>query len=147
VGPGLGPRLSVGLVLAAVAAMGFWHSGVIDRQFRPTAPDVRILRAGEAIQRAIGEPGLMVVVDDYGVNSPMLLYFAHAKGWSFDSDTVTAHVVRTLEAQGARYFASTRWSHLGRKQPDLVNYLQTRHAPVLVDAPKDTVLFDLRLPR
>ena len=88
-----------------------------------------------------------MVVDDYGVNSPMLLYFAHAKGWSFDADTVTAHVVRTLEGQGARYFASTKWSTLRRRQPDLAAYLQTRHALVLSGASADTVLFDLRRPR
>jgi 4-amino-4-deoxy-L-arabinose transferase-like glycosyltransferase len=147
VGPGLAPRVGVALVVAAVAAVGFWHSAVIARHFRPAAPDVRILRAGEAIARALSEPGLLVVVDDYGVNSPMLLYFAHAKGWSFDADTVTAPVVRTLEAQGARYFASTKWSTVRRSQPDLVAYLQTRHAPVLEGAPADTVLFDLRRPR
>jgi hypothetical protein len=90
---------------------------------------------------------LIVVVDDYGVNSPMLLYFAHAKGWSFDADTVTAHVVRALEGQGARYFATTRWSALRRRQPELAAYLQTRHAPVLSGVPADTVLFDLRRPR
>ena len=84
-----------------------------------------------------------MVVDDYGVNSPMLLYFAHAKGWSFDADTVTAHVVRTLEAQGARYFASTKWAALRRRQPELAAYLQTRRALVMAGAPADTVLFDL----
>ena len=139
--------LKVLLVVAAIAAMGFWHSAVIARHFRPAAPDVRILRAGEAIARALSEPGLLVVVDDYGVNSPMLLYFAHAKGWSFDANTVTAPVVRTLEGQGARYFASTKWSAVRRSQPELVAYLQTRHAPVLEGAPADTVLFDLRRPR
>ncbi len=51
VGPGVGPRVGIGLVVAAVAAMSFWHSGVIARHFRPAAPDIRILRAGEAIQR------------------------------------------------------------------------------------------------
>ena len=147
VGPGLAPRVGVALVVAAIAAMGFWHSAVIARHFRPAAPDVRILRAGEAIARALNEPGLLVVVDDYGVNSPMLLYFAHAKGWSFDADTVTAPVVRTLEAQGARYFASTKWAAVRRSQPELVAYLQTRHELVLEGAPADTVLFDLRRPR
>jgi hypothetical protein len=135
------------VVVAAVAALSFWHSGVIARHFRPAAPDVRILRAGEAIQRGVGEPGLIVAVDDYGVNSPMLLYFAHAKGWSFDADTVTASVVRTLESQGARYFASTKWSAVRRRQPDLAAYLQTRHELMLVDAPADPGLFDLRRPR
>ena len=49
-GPGLAPRVGMALVVAAVAAMSFWHSGVIARHFRPAAPDVRILRAGEAIR-------------------------------------------------------------------------------------------------
>jgi len=146
-GGGLALRAGVALVVAGVAAMGFWHSGVIARHFRPAAPDLRILQAGEAIARELGEPGLVVVVDDYGVNSPMLLYFAKAKGWSFDAGTVDAHVLRTLEGQGARYFATTRWSQLSRKQPDLVGYLQTRREPVLVGAPADTKLFDLRMPR
>lgn len=146
VGPGPVPRVGVALVVGVVAAMGFWHSAVIARHFRPAAQDLRILRAGEAIARAASEPGLVVVVDDYGVNSPMLLYFAHAKGWSLDADTVTASVVRTLEGQGARYFASTRWSTVRRRQPDLVAYLQTRHLAELVGAPADTVLFDLRRP-
>ena len=145
--PGAAARVAVAAVIGAVAAMGFWHSAVIARHFRPAAPDVRMLRAGEAIARAVGEPGLIVVVDDYGVNSPMLLYFAHAKGWSFDADTVTAHVVRTLEGQGARYFASTKWAALRRRQPELAAYLQTRRALAMAGAPADTVLFDLRLPR
>ena len=79
----------VALVVTVIVAQGFWHSGVIARHFRPEAPDVKMLRAGDALRRAAGDKAVMVVVDDYGVNSPMLLYFAHAKGWSFDAATVS----------------------------------------------------------
>ena len=145
--PGIVRPLLLGAAIAATAALGFWHSGVIQRHFRPEAPDVRILRAGAAIERAVGPGAVMVVVDDYGVNSPMLLYFAHAKGWSFDADTVSASVVRNLEAQGARYFAATRWSQVRRAQPDLLQYMQTRRQLSLSGAPSDTVVFELSAAR
>ena len=136
-------RIALGLSVGTIAALGFWHSGVIQRHFRPEAPDVRVLRAGDAIRHAAGDGALMVVVDDYGVNSPMLLYFARAKGWSFDSRTVSASTVQGLERRGARYFAATRWSHVRRAQPELHAYLQTRRQVPLREAPADTVLFEL----
>jgi hypothetical protein len=145
--PGWRRLTALGLAIGAIAALGFWHSGVIQRHFRPEAPDVRVLRAGNAIQHATGAGALMVVVDDYGVNSPMLLYFARAKGWSFDSRTVSAPTVRALEGRGARYFAATRWSHVRRAQPELHAYLQTRREVSLDDAPPDTVLFELTAAR
>lgn len=144
---GMGGQVAVWIAVAAIGALGFWHSGVIARHFRPEAPDVRILRAGEAIARAVGPRQVMVVVDDYGVNSPMLLYFAHAKGWSLDAATISAPVVRNLQAHGARYFAATRWSQLRRAQPDLLLYMQTRRQLMLDGAPADTVLFDLAAAR
>jgi hypothetical protein len=134
---------ALGVAVSAIAALGFWHSGVIQRHFRPEAPDVRVLRAGDAIRGAAGDGAIMVVVDDYGVNSPMLLYFARATGWSFDSHTISASAVRTLEARGARYFASTRWSNVRRAQPELLAYLETRREVPMSDAPPNTVLFEL----
>ena len=139
--------VGVGLAVSAIAALGFWHSGVIARHFRPEAPDVKMLRAGDALRHAAGDKAVMVVVDDYGVNSPMLLYFAHAKGWSFDAATVSAPIVRTLEGQGARYFATTRWTQVKKAEPELEEYLQTRRQLRLDNAPADTVLFELVPPR
>jgi 4-amino-4-deoxy-L-arabinose transferase-like glycosyltransferase len=142
IGQGIVPRVAMATVVGMYALIAFWQSGVIDRHFRPEAPDLRILLAGEAIGRAAHD-GLMVVVDDYGVNSPMLLYFAHARGWSLDPDTVTPSVIQTLQARGARYFATTRWSEVQRRQPDLALFLETRRAPPLSGAPSDIALFDL----
>ncbi len=137
----------VALVVTVIAAQGFWQSGVIARHFRPEAPDVKMLRAGDALRRAAGDKAVMVVVDDYGVNSPMLLYFAHAKGWSFDAATVSAPIVRGLEGQGARFFATTRWTQVRKAEPELEQYQQTRRQVPLDNAPADTVLFELVPPR
>jgi len=146
-GAGWRTMAGIGLAVAAIAALGFWHSAVIARHFRPEAPDVKMLRAGDALRHAAGDKSVMVVVDDYGVNSPMLLYFAHAKGWSFDAATVSAPIVRGLEGQGARFFATTRWTQVRKAEPELEQYLQTRRQVPLDNAPADTVLFELVPPR
>jgi hypothetical protein len=144
IGPGVRWQLAVALVVAAVAFLGFVHSRVIDRHFRPENPDVRMLRAGEAIAEAADDGALIVVVDDYGVNSPMLLYFAHARGWSLDTETARADNVRGLTRKGARYFATTRWAEVSRRQPDLALYLESKQRVPLNQAPANTALFDLR---
>lgn len=146
-GPGRGWRLAMAGVLAGVALMGIWFSGVIERHFRPASLDTRMLEAGSAIDRAVEDGALLVVVDDYGVNSPMLLYLAHARGWSLSLETVSAHIVRGLQARGARYFATTRWSRVERAQPDLAQFLDSRRRVPLDAAPADTALFDLLTPR
>ncbi len=144
IGPGIHWKAAVAAVLGAVAALSFVHSRVIDRHFRPENPDVRMLTAGQAIAAAADDGALMVVVDDYGVNSPMLLYFAHARGWSFDADTARADAVRGLTSRGARYFATTRLSEVVRRQADLAMYLGTKRRVPLSGAPPNTALFDLR---
>jgi 4-amino-4-deoxy-L-arabinose transferase-like glycosyltransferase len=144
IGPGVRWRIAVGTVLGAVAALAFVHSRVIDRHFRPENPDIRMLKAGQAIAEAAERGALIVAVDDYGVNSPMLLYFAHARGWSLDADTARADAVRGLTSKGARYFATTRFSDVLRRQPDLGLYLESKRRVPLNGAPPNTALFDLR---
>jgi 4-amino-4-deoxy-L-arabinose transferase-like glycosyltransferase len=143
VGAGFLPQAAMAVVVGTVAVLAFLNSGVLERHFRPQAPDVRILRAGQAIDRGTEDGTLMVVVDDYGVNSPMLLYFARSKGWSLDAETVSARVVSNLVSQGARYFATTRWSEVRRRQPELAELLATREQIPLAGAPSNTALFDL----
>jgi hypothetical protein len=143
VGAGILPQAAMAVVLGTVGVLAFLNSGVLERHFRPQAPDIRILRAGQAIDRGTENGTLLVVVDDYGVNSPMLLYFARAKGWSLDAQTASARVVANLASQGARYFATTRWSDVRRSQPELAALLATRQQIPLVGAPSNTVLFDL----
>jgi hypothetical protein len=144
IGPGLRWKVAVAAVLGAVASLAFVNSRVIDRHFRPESPDIRMLRAGQAIAAAAEDGALIVAVDDYGVNSPMLLYFAHARGWSLDADTARADAVRGLTSKGARYFATTRLSDVVRRQPDLALYLGSKRRVPLNQAPANTALFDLR---
>ena len=126
----------------------FLQSGVIERHFRPANLDRRLWLAAQAIDAAAENSGLMVVVDDYGVNSPMLLYFAHARGWSLDADTASVYMVSRLRlSKRARYFATTRWAEVQRKQPDLALFLATRQQLPLNIAAPNTVLFDLTQPR
>ena len=142
-----GRRWAVPAVWAAVLAvglLGIMQSGVIERHFRPDSLDLRMLRAGQRARAVTGARDLLVVVDDYGVNSPMLLYYAHRKGWSFDADTATAHTVRGLASKGAAFFVTTRWSHIRRQQPDLVLYLESRRQVPLRNPPADMAVFDLR---
>ena len=85
----------------------------------------------------------MVVVDDYGVTSPLLLYFAHRKGWSFDVEDVHPQVIDGLKRRGARFFVSTVWSRIERERPETADYLRLYRQLDLHDAPRDTVVFDI----
>jgi predicted membrane-bound dolichyl-phosphate-mannose-protein mannosyltransferase len=144
VGPGVLSRIVTGAAIGGVGLVCFLQSGVIERHFRPANLDERLWLAAQAIDGPADNSGLMVVVDDYGVNSPMLLYFAHARGWSLDADTATVHVVSGLRlSKGARYFATTRWAEVQRKQPELAMFLASRRELPLNNAPANTVLFDL----
>ncbi len=119
-----GNGVAKGAVLAVVGIAGFYYSGVILTHFRPESLDIRMLQAGEATGRAVPADALTVVVDDYGITSPMLLYFAHRKGWSFGSDDLYPQVLDGLRHRGARYFVTTAWSDIERVQPDVATYLK-----------------------
>ena len=148
VGPGVVSRVLSGAAIGGVGLVCFLQSGVIERHFRPANLDLRLALAAQAIDAATDNSGLFVVVDEYGVNSPMLLYFAHARGWSLDAETATVHVVSGLRfSKGARYFATTRWAEVQRQQPDLAMFLESRRGLPLNNAPPNTVLFDLTQPR
>jgi hypothetical protein len=147
IGRGIAGMLMTGAALAALGVACFLQSGVIERHFRPTSLDLPLWLAAQAIDGAADDNALMIVVDDYGVNSPMLLYFAHARGWSLDADTATVHAVDALRtSKGARYFATTRWAEVQRKQPDLALFLGSRRKLPLNVASPSTVLFDLTQP-
>jgi hypothetical protein len=85
----------------------------------------------------------MVVIDDYGATSPLLLYFAHRKGWSFDVEDVFPQVIDGLKRQGAKYFVTTAWSRVERERPDTATYLRQHRQVPLQGEPRDTVVFDL----
>ncbi|MEP7307122.1 MAG: glycosyltransferase family 39 protein [Acidobacteriota bacterium] len=140
---GLGARAVLAALLVAIGATSFYYSGIINSHFRPNNLDVRVLEAGQAVERVVPGDGLMVVVDDYGATSPLLLYFAHRKGWSFDVEDVHPQVVDGLKRRGAGYFVSTVWSRIERERPETADYLRLYRRLELRDAPRDTVVFDI----
>jgi 4-amino-4-deoxy-L-arabinose transferase-like glycosyltransferase len=130
-------------LLLAIGATGFYYSGIINSHFRPNNLDVRVLQAGESVARAVPRDALAVVVDDYGATSPLLLYFAHLKGWSFDPEDLHPQVIDGLKRRGAGYFVSTVWSRVEQVRPEVATYLRLFRQIDLHDAPRDTVVFDL----
>jgi 4-amino-4-deoxy-L-arabinose transferase-like glycosyltransferase len=131
-------------VLAVVGIAGFYYSGVIVSHFRPDSLDIRALQAGQAVSRVVPADALAVVVDDYGITSPMLLYFAHRKGWSFGPDDLYPQVLDGLKRAGARYFVTTVWSDLERTQPEAALYLENFPTVALPpDAPGNMMAFDI----
>jgi 4-amino-4-deoxy-L-arabinose transferase-like glycosyltransferase len=142
-GMGLARAAVLAALLTIIGVVGFYYSGVINSHFRPNALDVRALQAGKAVERAAPGDALMIVADDYGSQSPLLLYFAHRKGWSFDVENLYPQVIEGLKRKGARFFVSTVWSRIERERPDTAAYLQLYRRLDLHDEPRDTVVFEL----
>jgi 4-amino-4-deoxy-L-arabinose transferase-like glycosyltransferase len=138
-----GSGIARAAALAAIAWVGFYFSGVVNSHFRPQNPDLRMLQAGQAVARFVPPESLTVVTDDYGVTSPMLLYFAHRKGWSFEVENLSPAVMEGLRKQGARFFVSTVWSRFVKENPEAAQYLQSFQQIDLDYEPADTVLFDI----
>jgi len=140
---GLGHAAVLAALLLAIGATGFYYSGIINSHFRPNNLDVRVLQAGQAVERVVPGDALAIVADDYGVTSPLLLYFAHRKGWSFDVEDLHPQVIEGLKRRGARFFVSTVWSRLEQERPETAGYLRLYRKVDLHDAPRDTVVFDI----
>jgi 4-amino-4-deoxy-L-arabinose transferase-like glycosyltransferase len=135
---------AVAAVLAVVALASFYASGVTQAHFAPRGMAERMLQAGRVIDAVTDDNTLAIVVDDYGIMSPILLYFAHLKGWSFDPGDMTPQVVDNLRGLGARYFVTTQWSHLKKSRPEAALFLERYRSVPLDGAPIDTVMLDLR---
>ena len=141
----LGP-LGSAVALVAVAMMSFTYSGVVQNFFRPDRLDMIPIDAGRALQRVVDPSALMVTVEyeEYGNNSPILLYWAHRRGWSFDKTSITPQVIELLRKDfGARYFVTTIWPVVKASHPEVAEYLLTKRQVPLPGAPRDTALFDL----
>jgi hypothetical protein len=147
VGRGVIPLVATSAALVVAGLASFYASGVTESHFAPRDMAVRMLQAGQAIDAVAPDNDLAIVVDDYGIMSPILLYFAHLKGWSFDPGDISPQVIDNLRRFGARYFVTTQWSTLARVRPDATVFLERYEVVTIPGAPPDTVVRDLRRTR
>lgn len=113
--------------LPAVALIGFMDSGVIRHLYRPENMNTQVIDAGAAIDAVTSKAALIATVEypRYGSNSPMLLYFAHRNGWSFDAVSITPLVVEHLKARyGLCHVAVADWGELEALRPDVTTWLR-----------------------
>lgn len=135
-----------GVAIALSGWLSFHYSGVISRLFRPDGLELVPIAAGPTIAHAVAPDSLVVTVEyeKFGNNSPILLYWAHRRGWSFDFESITPHVIEQLRTRfGAQYFATTLWPQLTAAQPVLADYLRSHKQIPLPGAPPGTALFAL----
>lgn len=141
----------VATIALLVAIQGMRASGAALHLYRSDNLQERFVVAGEAVRGATDPAGLIVTVEylDGGANSPMLLYFAHRQGWSFDVQSITAPEVDFLRARhGARYFATADWDDLASGQPAVAAHLvETFKQIALPEALRGVRLFDLSATR
>jgi hypothetical protein len=133
--------------IALLAIVSIYSSNAIEIFFHPRdeAVSERMRQTGRVIDVITDDNDLAVVVDDYGIMSPILLYFAHLKGWSFETTDVSPAVIENLRALGARYFVTTRWRDFRSERPDSAAVLETYQDLSITGAPADTRLVDLRV--
>ena len=143
---GAGPSglAAAAATLLVISMVSFYGSSVTQAYFNPRGMAERMQQAGQAIDRVTTDNDLAIVVDDYGIMSPILLYFAHLKGWSFDVGDLTPQVIDNLRRLGARYFVTTQWANFKRVRPEAAAYVE-RYRPVeLPGAPADVLMVELK---
>ena len=132
--------------ILVLALLSFSHSGVVRDLYRPDKLDMGPIEAGRVIESVVSPAALIVTVEyeEHGNNSPILLYWAHRRGWTFDLESISPHVIDLLRRQyGARYFATTIWPRVAASHSDVAEYLRSRKQIPLDGVPPNTVLFDL----
>jgi hypothetical protein len=134
-----------GFVVALLAIASIYCSSVTQLYFAPRDMAVRMRQAGRIVDVITDDNSVAIVVDDYGIMSPIFLYFAHLKGWSFEPTDVSPSVVQNLRQLGARYFVTTRWEELKNAKPDTAAFLEMYQDVPVGGAPAGTRLIDLRL--
>jgi 4-amino-4-deoxy-L-arabinose transferase-like glycosyltransferase len=143
IGPGALRQAVVWLVVAASGCAGFYQSGVLRNFYEPHGMADRTRVNGLHMNAATRDNTLAIVVDDYGITSPMLLYFAHLKGWSFDPTDLSPELVSHLRDMGARYFATTRYREIEQERPEVTRFLADFESVPIEGASADVQLFDL----
>ena len=146
-GDGMRPVVLAAVVLTVAAVSSFYASGVTESHFAPRGMAQEMLQAGQAIDAVTADNDLAVVVDNYGIMSPILLYFAHLKGWSFDPGDLVARGGRQPAPAGRpllRHHAVVASGEHAARRHELPRALREVTVP---GAPRDTVVRDLRRSR
>jgi hypothetical protein len=131
-------------VVGLLALASIYFSNVTQLFFSPRDTAVKMRQAGWIVDQATADNSVAVVVDDYGIMSPIFLYFAHLKGWSFEPTDVSPSVVQNLRQLGARYFVTTRWPEFKNARPETASFLELYQDVPVDGAPAGTRLIDLR---
>jgi hypothetical protein len=137
----------VGVLWAGAAYASFFESPIFVALYRPNNLNLALVEAGRAIQTATPPGALLVTVeyDQFGTNSPMLLYYSHRKGWSFDARAILPITIEYLRAiHGACYVATSDWSLLADVHRATADYILTLPEIPLPGAHHEYRLFDLR---
>lgn len=145
----VGTAAVVAAALVATAIVGFRDSGAIPHLYRPDNLNLDLMNAGWAIDQVTPKNALIVTVeyDRYGSNSPMLLYFARRRGWSFDATAITPTVTEYLRTRShACYLAIADWPTLEALRPDMTAWLHTARAVELPYTHWRYRLYDLGCP-
>lgn len=144
-GDGWLPLSSYMVLVALLALMSIYSSGAIGIFFRPRDGGAeRMRQVGRIIDQITEDNDLAIVVDDYGIMSPILLYFAHLKGWSFEPTDVSPAAIDNLHQLGARYFITTRWSEVQSERPEAAAFLEMYQNIPIGGVPAGTRIVDLR---
>jgi hypothetical protein len=106
------------------------------------------VRTGEAIARVTAPDATFIVVEHTRIvnaaNSPMLLYHARRRGWSFDLVSLTPAAMEELIHRGVHYFVTTVWNQLAVTRPEVAQMLKEYEEIPLEDAPEGSRLFRLQ---
>lgn len=134
------------LLWSGAAYWSFADSPIFAALYRPNHMNTGLIDAGQAIEHATPKGALIVTVeyDRFGTNSPMLLYYSHRRGWSFDATSIRPITIEYLrETRGACYFATSHWSLLEAIQRDTAAYALRLPEIPLPGVHGDYRLFDL----
>lgn len=138
--------IGAAFVWGAVAVASFAESPVFVALYRPNRLNTHLIDAGRAVRAATPPDALIVTVeyDRFGANSPMLLYYAERRGWSFDATSIRTAVIEYLRTQrGACFVATSHWSLLEQREPDTSRYLSGLREITLPGIEPEYRLFDL----
>ena len=143
-GGGRGRLVKYAAVVSLLALASIYCSSVTQLYFSPRDGAERMRQAGRIVDVLTDDNSVAVVVDDYGIMSPIFLYFAHLKGWSFEPTDISPSVIENLRQLGARYFVTTRWPEVKNVRPEAAAFLELFQDVPTGGAPAGTRLIDLR---